>query len=111
MASTASGGWRRWIGLAAGPGLWAVTTQAKYAVVQTTCPDSAGYVTLAVAAVTALLVLLAGLVSWRAWDWAGARGDANGRFLAALSALTALLFAVSILLQGAAGFVFSDCHR
>jgi hypothetical protein len=111
MDATASGGWRRWIGLAAGPGLWAVTTQAKYAVVQTACPDSAGFVTLAVAAVTAILVAVAGLISWRAWDWAGAKGDANGRFLAALSALTALLFAVSILLQGAAGFVFSDCHR
>ena len=111
MAATATGGWRRWIGLVAGPGLWAVSTQAKYAVVQTACPDSSGLVTLAVAAVTAILVAVAGLISWRAWDWAGARGDANGRFLAALSALTALLFAVSILLQGAAGFVFSDCHR
>ena len=111
MDATASGGWRRWIGLAAGPGVWAVTTQAKYAVVQTACPGGSGLLTLVVGAVAALLVLAAGLVSWRAWDWAGARGDANGRFLAGLSALTALLFAVSILLQGAAGFVFSDCHR
>jgi len=111
MDATASGGWRRWIGLAAGPGLWAVTTQAKYAVVQTACPGNSGLVTLAVGAVAAILVAIAGLISWRAWDWAGAKGDANGRFLAALSALTALLFAVSILLQGAAGFVFSDCHR
>ena len=48
--------------------------------------------------------LAAGAVSWRARDWAGAKSDANGRFLAALSALTALLFAVPVLLQGAAGF-------
>ena len=74
-------------------------------------PGQLGPLTLVVGAVAAILVAVAGLISWRAWDWAGARGDANGRFLAALSALTALLFAVSILLQGAAGFVFSDCHR
>jgi hypothetical protein len=111
MAATATGGWRRWIGLVAGPGLWAVSTQAKYAVVQTTCPGSSGLISLVVGAATAALVVVAGAISWRAWDWAGARGDSNGRFLSALSALTALLFALSILLQGAAGFVFSDCHR
>jgi hypothetical protein len=111
VAAAAYGGWRRWIGLTAGPGLWAVTTQAKYAVVQTACPDSSGLLTLAVAAVAAVLAAAAGAISWRARAWAGAKGDANGQFLSALSALTALLFALSILLQGAAGFVFSSCHR
>jgi hypothetical protein len=111
MAATASGGWRRWIGLAAGPGLWAASTQAKYAVVQSACSDLSGIITLAVGVVTAVLAVAAGAISWRAWEWAGAKGDANGEFLSALSALTALLFAVSILLQGAAGFVFTSCHR
>ena len=111
MARTAHDGWRRWIGLAAGPGLWAVSTQAKYAVVQSACSETSGLVSLVVGLVTAVMVLAAGAISWRAWDWAGARGDANGRFLAALSGLTALLFAASILLQGAAGFVFTSCHR
>jgi hypothetical protein len=111
VAAAASGGWRRWIGLAAGPGLWAVTTQAKYAVVQTACSDGSGLLTLAVAVVAAALAAAAGAVSWRARAWAGASGDANGQFLSALSALTALLFALSILLQGAAGFVFTSCHR
>jgi hypothetical protein len=79
--------------------------------VQTACPDSSGLLTLAVAVVAAVLAAAAGAISWRARAWAGAKGDANGQFLSALSALTALLFALSILLQGAAGFVFSSCHR
>ena len=66
MAAMATGGWRRWIGLAAGPGLWAVTTQAKYAVVQSTCPDSSGLVTLAVGVLAAMLAAVAGAISWRA---------------------------------------------
>ena len=111
MAAPAYGGWRRWAGLVAGPGLWAVSTQGKYAVLQTACPDGSGTATLVIGVGTAILVAVAGAVSWRAWEWAGAKGDTNGQFLSALSALTALLFALSILLQGAAGFVFSDCHR
>ena len=111
-SATASGGWRAVDRPGGRAGLWAVTTEAKYAVVQTACLSSAGLVTLAVAAVTALLVLGGRADLLARLGLGRGAGDANGRFLARRSArLTALLFAVSILLQGAAGFVFSDCHR
>ena len=79
--------------------------------VQSACSESSGLVSLLVGLDTAVLVLATGAMSWRAWEWAGAKGDANGQFLSALSALITLLFAASILLQGAAGFVFTSRHR
>lgn len=110
MWAAGTPGWWRWAGLAAGPGLWAVGTQVKYAVVNGACPSSGWMITLGVSVLTALAAVWAAFLSRRAWQVAGAKGDANGAFLAGLSALTGLLFAMAMLMQGGAGLVFTACE-
>ena len=113
MAATATGGWRRWIGLGwRGRASGRCSTQAKYAVVQTTCPGSSGLISLVVGAAAAgprrrgrrHIMACLGL----------GRGEGRSEWpipVRAQCAAPRCSSRVSILLQGAAGFVFSDCHR
>ncbi|WP_406858406.1 hypothetical protein ABEG18_12590 [Alsobacter sp. KACC 23698] len=106
-----------WMGLALGPGAWAVNTQANLILTPFAC--AAGrpwpvYVSLALA-----LVSLAGAVaSAVVWSRAGGlaryreRGDGKpGLLLAGIGVGSGLLFALVILTQGAAGLVFIGCER
>jgi hypothetical protein len=106
-----------WAGLAAGPAAWAASTQGHYAAAAWTCERFAGL--LPVSALVLAAVALAGAaLSWRAWRVAGAPvavlSEQDGRpsaFLAATSALTGLLFAAVIVMQGAAGLILAGCER
>jgi hypothetical protein len=102
-----------WAGLAAGPAAWAVATQLNYALVPWACARGAAW--LVVPGLALLLALAAAggaLLSLRARrSTAGGAGDGQPHhFLATVSALAAALFTLLILLQGAAGLVFSGCE-
>jgi hypothetical protein len=104
-------------GLFAGPVAWMVSTQANYALVPWICASGLQLVPL-VAAALAAASLFGGFLSWRAWTAAkpeaGGDPSAGGsphRFVAAVGMLTATLFALVILLQGAAGLVLQGCER
>jgi hypothetical protein len=107
--------WMSWIGLAAGPTMWAAGTQLKYALVGSACERQAWQLTLGISLATASIAAVATFLSWRVWRARPAEHSPTPevqvtQFLAALSVLVGLVFVLAILLQGAAGFVFSGCE-
>ena len=94
-----------WAGLFAGPIAWAVSTQLNYALASWECEHGKRIVPF-VALGLAVLALLGGLLSWRSRK-AGDGG--TEQFLATLGVLAAALFALVILMQGAAGLILNGC--
>jgi hypothetical protein len=105
-----------WAGLAAGPGAWAVSTQLNYALADWSCRHEPRLIPIA-ALVLALAALAGGFLSARAWrasgpDQSWLESDAAPhRFLAGISLLLAVLFAVVIMTQGTAAFLLNGCER
>ena len=107
-----------WAGLAAGPGAWAVATQLQYALTPWICAHEVNLVPV-VALALAAVALAGAFVSWRVWNGAAVEASEMGAgvmeaprpFLAGLSVLIGVLFAVVILTQGAAGLVLNGCER
>ncbi len=106
-----------WAGVIGAPLVWAVQFQANYALVPKVCGSRSHVVLHVVAGIGALLALAAAVLSWRDFVAAG-RGSpdatdggpiARARFLGALGAATALLFAVLIVAQGIAAFFIDPC--
>jgi hypothetical protein len=106
-----------WAGLAAGPGAWAISTQANYGLAEVVCGFKFNIVS--VLSLALMLTALAGAaLSWRAWRVANTRGELLGQedgrpraFLAFTGAAVGLLFAAVIATQGAAGLILSGCER
>jgi hypothetical protein len=101
-------------GLFTGAAAWLANTQLNYALVSLACSSGFPLVPLVSAAMLAL-ALGGGWVSWRARSRTSPDPEAHGgspdRLLGATAALASLLFGAVILLQGAAGLVFSGCER
>jgi hypothetical protein len=98
-----------WAGLAAGPTAWGAAFQAGYAFADWQCAHTLHPTPWLLA--VALAVALAGaLLSWPAL-LGGPSATHTRRFLAALSLLTALLFALVIALQLVATLIFTGCER
>jgi hypothetical protein len=106
-AVTGSGRWTSGAGLLVGPVLWAVNMQASQILPYVDCgaPFRSG---LALSALSVMLTLGAGWVSWRG---RGAPRRSAGRFMAIVGTLVALVFAFALALQAAAGAVLSGCER
>lgn len=104
--------WAAAAGLFAGPAAWMANTTLNYAVVTNAC-DSALAVVLVSAAMLAVAVA-GGVLSWSEWRAVPAgrqqHGGAPDRLLAACGVLASGLFGLVILLQGAAGLVFTGCE-
>lgn len=106
-----------WAGLLAGPGAWAVNTQAAYALVNWSCVTRLSPVPFLSAAL--LLVALTGaFLSWQAWRRLPHRtpvGEPTShqprRLVAGIGVLLGILFALVIAVQGAAGLMFDGCER
>jgi hypothetical protein len=104
-----------WSGLLAGPAAWAISTQLNYAIVPWQCAHGVAiipYISLALA----LLALLGGVLSWRARKKGGAplkpeRATGTENFVASLGLLAAALFALVIVMQGAASLILDGCVR
>jgi hypothetical protein len=104
-----------WGGLFAGPLAWAVSTQLNYVLAPWGCAHDLRIVP-AVAVVLAVLALAGGALSWRAYTCGGAsfkaeRDVRTERFVAMLGIMAALLFALVILMQGAAALILNGCER
>jgi predicted small integral membrane protein len=94
---------------------WAVSTQLNYAVVEWQCAHGIPVIP-AIALMLALLALLGGVLSWRARQQGGAAfkpGRTRGTedFVANVSILSAVLFALVIVMQGAASLILDGCLR
>lgn len=106
--------WAAGAGLFAGPAAWAGNTLLNYALVGRACASGLPLAPLVSAAMLAV-ALAGGWLSWR--DWHRVRpgravlGGAPLHMLAVAGVLASLLFGAVILLQGAAGLVFSGCER
>ncbi|HEX2255956.1 MAG TPA: hypothetical protein VHG92_04490 [Afifellaceae bacterium] len=119
MSERSEARWRSVVasaGLFAGPAAWLFNFQLNYALAPWIC-ESGMQVVPAIAAVSILLALAGGAFSLRAWKHGdgeptpeGAGGHPN-RLLGAVGVAMALLFALVILTQGAAGLVFDGCER
>ena len=105
------------IGLLVGAAAWAISTQLSYSLVSISCDSAAGFVPL-IAMISLTVAIVGGALSLPAWSAderqtvrAGG-GDARPRrFFAVISVLTALVFALAILLQGVASLIVSGCQR
>ncbi|QFU17504.1 hypothetical protein [Microvirga thermotolerans] len=104
-------------GIFIGPTAWLLNTQINYALVPWICAHKVGLVPL-VACIMALVSLLGGFLSWRAFDRSSImpRADSAGagrphRFTAIVGIAMAALFALVILVQGAAGVILHGCER
>jgi hypothetical protein len=105
-----------WAGIFAGPTAWAVNTQLGYALVPWVCASEVNIIPL-LAVIMALLALAGAWVSWLAMpraelDSGGSHAGGEPRgMLAGVGVASGLLFALLILMQGAAGVVFDGCER
>jgi hypothetical protein len=104
-------------GIFAGPAAWILSTQVNYALVPWICAHQVPLVPL-VSLVLAALCAFGGFLSWEAYRTSSVTPptDATGagrphRFVALLGVLMAALFALVILVHGAAGLVFHGCER
>jgi hypothetical protein len=102
-------------GLVSGPLAWAISTQLNYSLVNWQCNRQMPIV-LPIALALALLSLLGGALSWRAKRRGGAafkpeRTRSTENFLANLGILSALLFALVIIMQGSAALILDGCVR
>jgi hypothetical protein len=105
-----------WAGLVAGPGAWAASTQLNYALADWSCRHEPRLIPVA-ALVLALVALAGAFLSARAWRASGAdqsRLESDGaphRFLAGVSLMLAVLFAIVIMTQGTAALLLDGCGR
>jgi hypothetical protein len=94
-------------GLLTGPIGWAATLQTAYSLVSAECASASIHV-VQVTLVGAAIALAGATISWTARSHFKAAGTRH--FVAGLSAGAALLFALAILFQMAAAFVFKGCE-
>ena len=107
-----------WAGLWAGPGAWGVSTQLNYAITPWVCAHKIPLVPI-FALVLAAVALGGAFLSWRAWNSPAADAtevragilEAPRQLLAVVGALIGVLFALIILVHGAAGLVLNGCER
>jgi hypothetical protein len=104
-------------GLFVAPAAWLINTQLNYTLAPWVCAHKIQLVPF-VSLVMAAISLTGGFLSWRAYATSSAAPfpDSSGagrpyRFVAAIGIVMALLFALTILVQGAAGLVFHGCER
>jgi hypothetical protein len=106
-----------WAGLLTGAVAWAINQQLNYALAPWMCGAKASAVPW-ISLALAVLALAGGAVSARTWlsreDPVGKVIEEDGLpslFLAGIGVSAALLFAMLILMQGAAGLVLTGCER
>jgi hypothetical protein len=103
-------------GVFAGPVAWFISTVGNYALSSWVCAHKQPAVPALAAAMVAVS-LYGAFLSWRALASASAApSDETGagrphRFIAAVGIMMSLLFALIIVVQGAAGVIFNGCER
>lgn len=105
------------IALLLGAAAWAISTQLSYSLVSISCDSAADLVPL-IATICLTVAIVGGALSLPASSalveptvQVGG-GDARPRrFFAVISMLAALIFALTILLQGVASVIVSGCQR
>jgi len=107
--------WRSWAGLIVGPVAWALHHQGGSNFNYADCRAWDGTAVVLTGVLALAAVLGAGGLSLSAWrrggGAAGASHDPPGRFVAGLSLMSAALFALTILIQMAAGLLVPACMR
>jgi hypothetical protein len=97
-----------WMGLAIGPTVWAINTQASQILVYTDCAVRMPILAV-LSGVAALISLGSGWLSWR--DAKPVAVSAPAAFIGSLGLLTALIFAYALVLQGISALVLTGCER
>ncbi|MBS0644141.1 MAG: hypothetical protein JSS43_30115 [Proteobacteria bacterium] len=97
--------WPAYVGLAAGPSVWAVAMQLGLVLPGVQCR-----LHLAVTAFVTLALVVAALTG-SAVSWLRRGPTRPGAFMARVGAAVSLVFAFALLLQAAAGFMLTGCER
>lgn len=104
-----------WAGLVGGLLGWALPDQIASNLIQENCRLGGPLLVGGTGLLGALLALAGGWLSYRVWRTTASEPDAIGpgtrKFIAAVSALAALVFLGAIVLQTLAGFIIPACHR
>jgi hypothetical protein len=109
---------RLWAGVLVGPLAMLTQLQANYSLVLWACKTGGTWSLHLVSLLALAATAAAGLVAWRDFRAAGAEWDDDGagvmprsRFMAAVGVMTSALFALVILAQWAAVFLYDPCQR
>jgi hypothetical protein len=100
-------------GLSVAPVVWAVNTQLGQILPYLDCQHQSRYSAIASFA-AAIAACAAGAISWRAAHRALVSEQSSATvlgFIGSTGALSALIFAFALLMQGAASLVVSGCER
>ena len=107
--------WARIAGLIAGPACWGLNTQLAYTVASQSCDAQRAILTPTMLTLIAISLVSALVSAFSARaigaEWFDARGGLAHRFLATVSCMAGLLFAVVIANQFAALFILQKCLR
>jgi hypothetical protein len=115
--SLASNALALWFGVLGGALAWSVHLLLSYALVAPACVTGSVWMLHAVTIGTLLLTVLAGLVSYRAWqrqradarNGVGSPESDGGRFMALSGLVLNPLFGLAILLEGLPVVILSPC--
>jgi hypothetical protein len=101
-----------WAGLWFPALVWAINMQLGQILPYHDCAGTIR-ISAVISAALAMVALLAGSISWRSWRAtpAGFGSPNTLRFAAALSALSALIFAFALALQAIASMVLTGCEH
>ncbi|NOJ42180.1 hypothetical protein [Bradyrhizobium australiense] len=101
-----------WTGLSIAPAVWIVNTQLGQILPYLDCQHQTAYSAIASFA-GAVASCVAAAISWRAAQRVSVSepSPTEPSFVGSMSALSALLFAFALLMQGAASLVLSGCQR
>jgi hypothetical protein len=97
-------------GLSAAPAIWIVNTQLGQILPYLDCQQQARYSAIASFA-GAVAAYVSGAISWRTARRPALSGPPMLNFIGSIGALSGLIFAFALSLQGAASLVFSGCER
>jgi hypothetical protein len=98
-------------GVFVGAVAWSANTQLGYALVPWACARGSGLTITLLSLVLVAIASLGGWLSWRALSIGEQSTPSSARFLSSVGVLVSALFVLVIILQGAAGLIFTGCEQ
>jgi zinc transporter ZupT len=102
-----------WAAVAAGPAAWSATLLGNYLLTSMSCGPQLPALLQALSGLMLVIVVIAGLFSWRRLQTSAAEGgvdqDSNHAFIVHLALLSCAVFAIAIIAQMTPPWILHDC--